>query len=423
MDQVAPKEPRAYHASALEEGNTIDFFDVLLILARNSRRIALITVAAAAIGLIVAFLLKPTYTAKAIILPPQQQQSSASQILGSLGALASLGGGEGTSSLLKSPADMYIGILNSQTIADQLIAEFHLQNIYHTKTMEDTRTALKKHTEFESPKDGLIHITVKDHSPERASALANGYIDALYRLNSTLAISEASQRRLFFSQQVDEERQALNKAEDELEATQIKTGLIQLNGQAELIIQTIARVQAEISSDEVELEALLTSSTEQNPDVQRLQQEIAALRSQLSNLQNDQKKLQPGDVEVPAGRVPEEALEYERRLRDVKYHEALFELLSKQYAAARIDEAKSAPIIQVVDRAIPPDKKSGPHRVLIVLGAAFAGFILASLWSLAAVAWRSMKEDPVYSVKVDQIRSGLRRKNIVSGRSTTRSSF
>jgi tyrosine-protein kinase Etk/Wzc len=413
MDGVETRERAGTDASTIDEANKLDFLDLLLILARDARRIVLFTVIALILGVAIAFLLKPTYTAEAIILPPQQEQSSAAALLGSIGSLGSLaalssGAGGAASSLFKSPADMYIGILKSHTIADQLIAQFHLQQVYRRKTLYDTRAALEKHTSFESLKDGLIHIAVKDHSPQRASEVANGYIDALYRLNSTLAITEAAQRRLFFEQQVNAEKEALDKAENDLAATQVKTGLIQLTGQAELIIRTIAEVQAQISSDQVALQELLTSSTEQNPQVQRLQKQITALQSQLSKLQDDQKKLQPGDVEVPAGRVPEEALEYGRKLREVKYHETLFDLLSKQYEAARIDEAKSAPIIQVVDRAIPPDKKSGPMRSLIVLGFVFAGFLCACVWSFVARAWDHMKELPEHNVRIQQIRSSLR---------------
>ena len=409
MDQVASKEQIDDRALALHEANTIDIFDLLLILTKDWRPIALFTVVALVIGVIVALILRPTYTAKAIILPPQQQQSTATALLGSLGSLAALSGGGAANSLLKSPADMYIGILKSETIADHLIAQFDLRRVYHTKTLYDTRAALEKHTAFESPKDGLIHISVKDHSPQRASDLANGYIDQLYRLNSTLAISEAAQRRLFFDQQVNEERNALNKAEDDLAATQLKTGLIQLSGQAELIIRTIAQVQAQISADQVALDGLLTSSTEQNPEVQRLRRVIVALQSQLSKLQDDQTKLGPGDIEVPAGRVPEEGLEYARKVREVRYHETLFELLSKQYEAARIDEAKSAPIIQVVDRAIPPDRKSGPIRSLIVLGIGFAGFMLACLWYLITAIFGRMRDIPEYIVRLHRLQSTMRR--------------
>lgn len=397
----ATSTPRA------DEESSVDILDIVLVLAKNWGRIAIATFASFLLGIFIALYLKPSFTGKAIILPPQQQQSSVAALLGStLGSLASFG--EGGSSLLKSPADMYIGILKSQTIADELIKQFQLQHVYHQRDLEDTRKALEKHSDFETEKDGLIHISVTDHSAQRASDLTNGYVDALYRMNSTLAITEASQRRLFFGEQVDEEKIALNKAEDDLAATQLKTGMIQMTGQAMLIIETIAQVQAKIASDQVLLQRDLTSATEQNPDVQRLHREIAALQAQLKELQDNQEKLQPGDVVVPAGRVPGEALEYERKLRDVKFHEAFFELLTKQYEAARIDEAKSAPLIQVVDRSIPPDKKSGPPRTLVVLGFTLAGFLCACFCCMVARTLDRIRQNPEQSIKLQRIRAELR---------------
>lgn len=387
--------------------NSVGVLDITVVIARHWRHIAFITLAALLLGVMFALMLKNVYTAKAIILPPQQQQSSIASMLGAFGSLASLGGG-GASSLLKNPADMYIGILKSETISNQVIQQFQLQRVYQTKTLDDTRRILEKHTDFDSAKDGLIHISVTDHSAQRASDIANGYIDALYRMNSSLALTDASQRRMFFGQQVDAEKVALNKAEDEFAATQLKTGLLEVNGQSALLMRTIAEVQAQIYADQVGLEGLLTSSTEQNPDVHRLRQEIVALQGQLNQLQDSQKKLGPGDIEVPAGHLPEEAIEYARRMRDVKYHETLFELLSKQYEAARIDEAKAAPLIQVVDRAIPPQKKSGPWRALIVLGFGIGGFFLACVWALASNAAKRMSQVPENNVRLQQLRASFR---------------
>lgn len=390
-----------------EREDSVDILELVLVLARRWRQIAATTILALLLGILIALVLKPYYKGKAIILPPQQQQSSLSAMLGAFGSLASLGGG-GASSLLKSPSDMYIGILKSQTVADQVIQQCQLERVYRTKTLDETRTALEKHTDFDSEKDGLIHITVTDGNAQRASDIANGFIDALYHLNSTLAITDAAQRRVFFGQQVDAEKAELNKAEDEFAATQLKTGLLEVSGQSALLMRTIAEVQAQISADQVALQGLLTSSTEQNPDVHRLRQEIAALQGQLSQLQDNQKKLGPGDLEVPAGHLPEEAVEYERKMRDVKYHETLFELLSKQYEAARIDEAKSAPFIQVVDRAIPPQKKAGPWRALIVLGFGIAGCMFACIWALAANAIKRMSQVPEHNVRLQQLRASLR---------------
>lgn len=389
-------------AASQGQRGSVDVLEMVFLLARNRRRIALVTLVSLALGVMIAFLLRPVYTATALILPPQQQQQSSALSL--VSSLAVLGGGSGASSLLKNPADMYIGILQSNTIADALIYRFRLQSVYRKKTIHDTRAMLEKRADFETKKDGLIHISITDHNPQRASDLANGFIDQLYRVNSTLALTDAAQRRLFFSQQVAEEKTELDKAEDALAATQLKTGIIQLTGQAEIILLSMSQVEAQITSDQVQLEGLLASSTEQNPNVQRLRQEIGALQSQLSKLQDSQRQLRPGDTRIPAGRLPQDALTYMRSLRDVKYHEALFELLSKQYAAARIDEAKSSPLIQVVDRATPPDKRSGPPRLLIVLSVGFIGFLLASLWSLGRDAFQRMQSLPEYQAKIAQMR-------------------
>ena len=395
------------HRHLEEQG--VDLFGTFLLLVEYRRFIFLVTLVFTLAGIVLAFTLTPTYRAEALILPPNQQQSSLTSMMGQLGALASLGGGgAGGSSLLKNPADMYIGILQSRTIADQLIEQFHLQTIFKTKTLLDTRVALAKQVKFETDKGGLIRISVVYRDPVLATSLANGYVDSLHQMNSHLAITEAGQRRLFFDQQLTEEKAALTDAENQLRQTQEKTGLIQLSGQAGVIIRSIADLRAQIASREVQLEAIRTYATEQNPDTVRLQNEIGTLREQLSKLENSQQSLQPGDIQVPAGRVPEASLEYARRYRDMRYHEELFELLSRQFEAARIDEAKSVPLIQVVDRAVPPDKKSGPPRKLITLGFFFGGFILACLTAFSRSAFRNWESTPLGAQRMEALRALLR---------------
>ncbi len=180
-----------------------------------------------------------------------------------------------------------------------------------------------------------------------------------------------------------EEKSPLALAENELKQTAEKTGVIHLGGQTEAIIRSLAMLRAEIASREVQINSMRMFATDQNPLAIRAQEEINSLHSQLARLENDPRNLDT--LGIPAGQVPTVALEYARKLREVKYHETLFELLAKQYEAARIDEAKAAPIIQVVDRAVPPDKKSGPHRLWIVLGCAFIGFFIGYLLAQSLV--------------------------------------
>ncbi len=391
--------------SASSRGSGVDFFDLLFVLSDARKRIALFVLVAMIIGATIAVLTAPTFTGSALIMPPQQSQSSLTSLLGQLGSLASLAG---AGSQLKSPADMYIGVLESRTIADHLVDQFHLKDLYKAKTMEDTRVALKKHTKFIATKDGLIHITVEDHDPNRASEMTNAYVDELYLMNSHLAVTEAAQRRVFFDQELASEKNSLTVAEDALKQMEEKTGVIQISGQAEAIIRSIAQARAEIASREVELQATRTFATDQNPTAMRLQEEISSLRDQLSKLENDPRASQVTAGNLQAGRVPAVGLEYARRLRDVRFNEALYELLSKQYEAARIDEAKAAPLIQVIDRAVPPDKKSSPHRILLTLGFGFVGFLIACITAVISRTLDRMQQVPEYSAKVSRMRGWFR---------------
>ncbi len=324
-------------------------------------------------------------------------------MMGQLGSLAALGGGASALGF-RNPEDMYVGILQCRTIADEIISQFHLESVYKRKRQDDTRSALRAHTVIEAGKDNLIRISVTDHDPNRARDLANAYVNELYRVNSNLAITEAAQRRVFFDHQLDAEKKELALAEDDLRATEQRTGVIQLTGQAQMIIQSIAQLQAQIASREVEMQAMRTFATEQNPDVTRLQEVISTMRRQLIKLEDDQaRQSQPGDISLPAGRVAEDSLEYARKLREVKYHESLFDLLSRQYEAARIDEAKSAPIIQVIDHAVAPDRKSGPHGSLITIGLGILGFSLACAWAFINQGLRNLRRSPEYAEKFQHL--------------------
>lgn len=378
-------------------------FDLLLLLTARVRFILLLTLGAMLLALGSTFLMTPSYTAIATILPPQTAQSSLSSMLGQLGSLAGLG----SSNPLKNPADLYIGMLQSHNIMDRVIARFNLQQRWHAKTLTAVRGALTGASQFESTKDGMILISVKDTNPQLASDIANFYVSSLYDMNSSLAISEAGQRRLFFERQLDMEKTALSNAEENLKKTQQKTGLLTVLGQTELAVRNVAETRAQISSLEVRLQGLRTYQAEENPEVVVAEQQLRTLRAQLATQEGSEKSATIGNPEIATGQVAEGGLEYARKLREVKYHETLYDLLSRQYEAARIDEAKSAPVIQVIDRAEPPEQKSGPRRKLIVVGTGCIGFVLACLWVLYQGALAQARRQPVLAQKLRQLQHHL----------------
>jgi tyrosine-protein kinase Etk/Wzc len=361
----------------------VSFPDLIGILFRRKFTIgrAVIITAAVVAGLV--FLLPPKFTAEAVILTPQQSQPS----LSAMAQVAGIGPAAGLSSLsllsglgLRSPSDLYVGILQSRTIADVLITKFNLKDVYHDKDFYTARKQLRRNTTIKAGKDTLIHVRVDDRSPNRAAQLANAYIDELAEQNSRVALTEASQRRLFYEAQLAKEKDTLADAEIAMRDTQQSTGLVAPTGQAEGLIRALAQLHAEILSREAQVEAMKTFATDDNPRLQTVKRELGALQAELNKLERGTHT--PGTPEVPAGQLPEAGLQYLRKFRDFKYHETLFEILSKQYEAARLDEAKSAPLVQVIDRAVAPERRSWPPRTILTLSAALLAGCVSSFWIL-----------------------------------------
>lgn len=406
ISTVAETKPGVMESAS--EELEIDVLELMTLLLRSKKTILkCVFVAVALTAFVVYVVMKPTYTAEATFLPPQSAPGSAmTQIasqLGALGAVGALTGG------LKSPGDVYLGILKSRTIAETLIKRFDLQRVYKTKKFSDTVKALKVRSTFAvGTKDTLITISVDDHDPKRAADLANGYLDALYQQNGRLALTEASQRRLFFEQQLVGEKDALADAEVDLKKTEEKTGLISLSGQAQVEIDSIAQTRAQISSKEIELGALKQAATEQNPEVIRLQTQIDGLEQQLQRLENGAEARQNINVLPATAKVPALALEYVRKQREVKYRELLFELIAKQYESARLDESREAPVLQVVDRAVVPDRKSGIPRTFILLASGLFGALVSAGWIIGKDFLEKLQQDPARAAKYEALRQAAR---------------
>jgi tyrosine-protein kinase Etk/Wzc len=351
-----------------------------------------------------------TYTATTVILTPQNSSGSILSLLGQFGGLGSIASSLDTDGLIKMPSDTYTSVLGSRTVADRLIQRFQLQHVYRKRTLVDTRKALARHTHIETMRGSTIHISVDDKDVQRATAIANGYVEELYQVNQRLALTSSAQRRLFLEQQLGEERAALAQAEIGFKEIQQKTGVIQLAGQAEITLRSIAQLRAAIAAKEVQVEVVRDSVTDQNSDLVRLESGIAALREQLRKAESE--SAQSGDdYFVPAGKIPAAGLEYLRRTRDLRYHEALFEMLAKQYEAARIDEAKAPPLVQVIDKAVAPDKRSWPPRTLLVMLAALTSAILLAGAVLLRDKWARLVEEPENVPHLNALRKILRPKD------------
>jgi uncharacterized protein involved in exopolysaccharide biosynthesis len=204
-------------------------------------------------------------------------------------------------------------------------------------------------------------------------------VEEFRKLSASLAISEAARRRLFFEQQLQPAKEQLAAAEESMRKTQQSTGVLQIDSQARALIESTAILRAQVVAKEVQIQGMRSFATEDNPDLVLAKQQLSALQSQLEHLAGSQHDT-GSDIVLSKGRVTGAGMEYLRRYRDLKYNETVYELLTKELEIAKLDEAREGEIVQVVDTAIPPDKKSSPHRTLIVIGMTVLAFFVAVFW-------------------------------------------
>ena len=387
----------------------LNALDILIVLSRRRRFIALFTIVLTILAAIIVLLIPSQYTAAAVVMPPAQSSSLGSvltsQLGGGAGALASAAGaGLG----IKNPADMYVALFRSRTVEDGMVQRFGLMALYRVKRLSDARTAFENHSTVSlGAKDGLIRITVRSHDPKLASELTNGYVDEFRKLSATMAITEASQRRIFFQQQLREANDNLSTSEEAMKQAEQSTGILQIDNQARALIESGATIRAQIAAKEVQLQSMHSYATEDNPNVIEAKEQLSALQVQLAKLSGSESTA-ASDIIVPKGNIPAAGMEYLRRLRDVKYYEAVSELIAKQFEIAKLDEAREGAIIQVVDNAVAPDKRSFPKRTLTVALTAVFGLMFACAWSLFSEKIRQSNQDPKASRRIAELRAALK---------------
>lgn len=358
-----------------EDEDGISLVDLLKVIAARWKSIGLAGALAGMLGLGGAMLLPPVYTARTLVMPPQQQNSAASA-LSSLGALAGLTGGG-----VKNTADQYIALLQSTTVSDRIIDRFKLLAVYDEDFKVDARKKLAKNVVIVSgKKDGLIAVEVEDKSPQRAADIANAYVDELRYMTNILAVSEAQQRRKFFEQRLEETKNKLVQTQLALQTSGFNAGTLRAEPKA--AAEGYARIKAEVTAAEVRLESMRQMLTDHAPEVVQQQSVVSRLRAELARA--EQKEPEGAD----AG--------YIGRYRDYKYQETLFDLYAKQFEMARMDESREGALIQVVDVAQPPEKKSGPKRLMFALVAAVAAMLGMAMRAgvIGMASLRSVRQSP-----------------------------
>ena len=402
--EIDPQHDEEVRRSATQVADDeINLLEYLLILVSHKKMIfgsmAITFVLACGITL----LMPNIYVSTARILPPQENNSSVGTMLGGMSDLAALAGVSAGGA-----GELYVGILQSRTIADAIIDRFHLMDAYGQKYRYRTYDVLNKKVDVSlGKKTGIISISAEDENPQLAAEIANAYVENLKTLNIQFNLNNAGRERQFLEDRLALVKAELVQAEDALKTFQEKNKAIHMDDQATAIIQAMSQLRGELASNEVDLGVLLSSQTEQNPQVKAIRQGISELKWQIRKLEDSPaaKKITE-NVFITTSEMPELGIQYARLMRDFKIQETLFELLTKQYEMAKISEAKRMSTIQVIDDASIPDKKSKPKRSLIVLMMTFSIFIGAILLAFLMESSKNLSEED--SFRLLQIKKHLK---------------
>jgi len=415
----------------------VHLLDYLIILAKYSRMIIIASAAVTVLTYLILFILPNKYTSTARLLPPQQNLTLSAQLLDSLGARVSPGAGAGGGGMggmggmaasllgLKSPVDMYVAMMTSETVLDPIIARFHLMKLYKTRYHEDARKALSKNAKITpGKKDGIIVIEVTSTNPKLAAEMANAFIEELDRLLQGLALQEAKGRSTFLEKERLQASQNLTKAEESVRLFSEKNSVLQIDTQTRGAIEYVARLRAEIDTREVSHQVLRQQATPFNYDMVRVETEIKGLKEKLRSAESQLENC-VSDVCLPTSKAPSLGLEYLRLFREAKFQESLYQLYTRLVEVARLDMVRDVAVVQVLAPAMPPERKSNKRLFPSML----AGMITFFMMSFVVFGREYMqnvnnREDDVQRLSVlkDYLRPWtdmiIRMKNIDRGTNT-----
>ena len=396
-------QPRGAYA-ACPDDDEISLLDLMLVLARHKKLIFRITAAFAIAAIILSLVMTKQYKATARILNPVEQSAMATLLQ------QQLGGGIAEMIRPDIKGNVYVGMLKSRTLQDWILDRFGPPDWRETTGYgrENLRRDIVEEyigeVEAVEDKDGTISLSVIHTDPVKAAEIANTYIEGLKWMADTFAITGASQRRLYLEKELEKARANLNRAEADFQKYQQETGVYMGEAQLTANIQNRINLRAQVAAREIQLNSLLAYATPQNPEAIRLRNQIDALKQEIQRLEEQP---DPSDPLNPVGGMPAARFEYLEKYREWKFQEVLYETLMKFFETARLEEASTPVLIQVLDRADPPEMRFKPKRKLMVILAAMLGFFVAVFAAFVAEFIRRAKQDPEQSVKLKEFSEAL----------------
>jgi uncharacterized protein involved in exopolysaccharide biosynthesis len=372
--------------------------DAVMLVVRRWRTVGIGAALGLGAAVLYALLAPPWYEARLTVVPSQRAGDS----LGLASQLPSLAG--------LSPGSMadvqrIHAVLTSNSVADQVIEKFDLQERYETVHLEHARQALWEHCSTSvNRKSGIVSLSCEDKDPERARAMAAYFGDVGNRVFGRISASSAREERKFLEDQVVKSRKDVDKASRKLREFQEKHKVVDLPEQSKAVISAMAAIKGDLISKQLEMSYLSSFSSAREAGVGQLRDQIRIMENKLDQLESAttmEATRQPGpaskqpaeqattaDFFPNAMNVPELRFELEQLFRQQKIHETVYFLMTQRYEMAKVDEARDTSTFQILDHPTLPTSKSRPKRTRIAAFGFLGGLGLAVALVLAPFWWR-----------------------------------
>jgi capsule polysaccharide export protein KpsE/RkpR len=311
---------------------------------------------------------------------------------------------------MKTSDGLVLGILNTTAIKDRMISRFELSHVYHRKYREDLRERLDSHTDVvNDAKSQIISITVRDRSPQRAESMANAYVEELNKILASLNTSTAHRERVFLQGRLDEVKKDLDDAAVELSKFSSKNTAIDIPEQAKAMVGAAANLQGELIAARSELSGLQQIYSDNNVRVSSLKARIGELERQLNKLGGNDESMNAEHQLYPAIRqLPLLAVKYYDLYRRTKIEETVFEMLTKQFELAKVQEAKEVGTVSVVEQPLVADRRSGPPRMLVIVALTLFSVLYSIVWCVGLEKWRRIEPANDQKILLSEIANALK---------------
>jgi len=353
--------------------------DLFLFLVKWRKFIAVNIVVVAVVLAILSLLLPPKYTSSTSIMPSLdqvmglsvQQTPGISSLLGNLPSLPGF----------VSPSDIYASILKSRTIGERIIDSLGLMKIYKTNSMEEALNSLYSNVDVKVTSTGMIEITCTASSKMLAYRMAKLFVEELDRFNRNAIMTKGKNTRIFIEKRLKEVEEELKKSEEALRAFNERNKTVKLDEELVKAIEVYSDLKSQLLSYEVKRDLLKSISGEENPDLKRVEAQIAALKDKLTELEEGKGEGFGAGFSIPLSQLPEKSVEYARLLRDMEVKNKLYAFLVEQYESAKILESKDTPTLQVIVKPEVPEMRSWPKRKILVLEGILLSFVISVLFA------------------------------------------